>query len=319
MLSTVQILAAGSENTETMELVIDGQVAQSWSNIGGNAATGAFQVFSFETANTVTPSQIRVQLASDVFDQAAGIDENLRVDAIAIDGVRYETESPDVFSTGTWKPADGIVPGFRQDEVLHATGYFQFADPSNGATTNITVNAFGSEGAESFALQIDGETVRTFNNIGTSLRSFQFQAAGDVTADQVRVVFLNDLLDPATGTDRNLVVENIVVDGETFQTDSPEVFSTGTWTQADSSVTPGFGRGNTLHSNGYFQYDDSSTGSTTNITVNARGSVGAESFALQIDGTTVRTYNNIGTNQAGIHLPGCRSRDCRPSTGRVLE
>ena len=50
MLSTVQIFAAGSENTETMELVIDGQVAQSWSNIGGNAATGAFQVFSFETA-----------------------------------------------------------------------------------------------------------------------------------------------------------------------------------------------------------------------------------------------------------------------------
>ena len=175
MLSTVQIFAAGSENTETMELVIDGEVAQSWSNIGGNAETGAFQVFSFETANTVTPGQIRVQLASDAYDPAAGIDENLRVDAIAIDGVRYETESPDVFSTGTWKPADGIVPGFRQDEFLHATGYFQFADSSNGSTTNITINAFGSVGPESVALQIDGQTVRTWNNIGTSLRSLNFR------------------------------------------------------------------------------------------------------------------------------------------------
>ena len=252
MLSTVQIFAAGSENTESMELLIDGEVAQSWDNVGGNASTGAFEVYSFETAATVTPGQVRVQLTSDAYNPAAGIDENLRVDAIEIDGVRYETESSDVFSTGTWKPADGIVPGFREDEFLHAAGYFQFADTNAGATTNITINAAGNVGSESLALQIDGQTVRTWNNIGTNLRSLSFQASGDVSADQVRVVFLNDLVDPVTGADRNLLVENIVVDGETFQTDSPDVFSTGTWSSADASVTPGFGRGNTLHSERLF-------------------------------------------------------------------
>ena len=71
-----------------------------------------------------------------------------------------------------------------------------------------------------------------------------------MSADQVRVVFLNDLLDPAQEIDRNLIVDNISIGGVTYETEAPEVFSTGTWTAADSTVAPGFGRGDTLHSNG---------------------------------------------------------------------
>ena len=47
MLSTVQITAAGSENTESMQLEIAGEIVQTWNNIGGDAFGGQFQTFTF--------------------------------------------------------------------------------------------------------------------------------------------------------------------------------------------------------------------------------------------------------------------------------
>lgn len=252
MLSTVQIIAAGVENTETMQLQIGSTVVRTFDNIGGDAFAGQFQTYTHSTSGTVNPSQVRINFVDDRFDQAAGVDENLRVDAIIIDGVRYETEDPSTFSTGTWKATDGITPGNRESEYLHSAGYFQFAGSSND-TTRIVVNARGTTGAESFALQIDGTTVRTFRNINTDFSSYTYIASGNVTADQIRVRFLNDLFE--NGVDRNLVVDDIVVGDDQFETEGPNVFSTGTWRPSDGIVN-GLGRGDTLHANGYFQFAD---------------------------------------------------------------
>lgn len=189
MLSTVQIFAAGSENTETINLQVSGQTVQSWSNIGGDASAGEFQVFEWSTPENITADQIRIEFPNDIYDPETGIDTNLRVDAIAIDGVRFETESTDVFSTGTWLPEDGIAPGNRESEFLHANGYLQYANSGVSESTNITVNARGFEGTEAFSLQIDGQTVQSWNDIGTSFNAYSYNAAGTVTADQIRVVF----------------------------------------------------------------------------------------------------------------------------------
>jgi glucose/arabinose dehydrogenase len=253
MLSSVQIIAAGVENTESMRLDIGGQQARTWNNIGGNAYAGQFQTFTYNTPNDVSIGDVRINFLNDVYDPANGVDTNLRVDAVIIDGVRYETEAPSVFSNGTWTAADGIVPGNRQSEYLHVSGYFQFAGGGGGNQTQITVNARGTTGDEDFALQIDGNTVQTFRSINTIFSSYNFTANGNITADQIRVVFLNDLYDPANGVDRNLIVDDIVVGGNQIETESSAVFSTGTWANADG-IADGFGRGDTLHSNGYFQY-----------------------------------------------------------------
>ena len=76
-------------------------------------------------------------------------------------------------------------------------------------------------------LEIDGTVVRTWNDVGTSLSSYVYQASGNVSVDQVRVVFTNDLFDPSNGIDRNLIVDNIEVDGTVFQTEAPTVFFDG--------------------------------------------------------------------------------------------
>ena len=204
MLSTVEIIAAGTTNQEIIDLQIGGQTVASFSELGTGAFGGQTQSRSFFTADRVTADDVRIQFSNDLFDAANGTDRNVRIDAIVIDGVRFETEDSSVFSTGTFLESDGIQPGFGRGEILHANGYFQFAG-GGGNSTSITVNARGFEGTESFALQVDGQTVQTFENIGTNFSSFNFVATGNVTADQIRVVFLNDQFDAATGFDLSLI------------------------------------------------------------------------------------------------------------------
>ena len=220
------------------------------------------------------------------FDPANGIDRDLRIDSITVDGQIFETEDPSVFSTGTWLPGDGLTPGFRQSEFLTNDGYFQYADQSGGGS-DIQISARGTTGDETMQLQIDGVTVQTWNNVGTSLSTYAYQTSGSVSASRVRVAFTNDLYDPGNGIDRNLVVDNVTIDGTTFETEDPSVFSTGTWLPQDG-VVPGFRQSELLHTNGYFQYDGSPVGGTT-VTVNARGETRARNNAIG-DRRNGRTY-----------------------------
>ena len=133
MLSTVQIFAAGTTGQEQIQLVIDGNAVATYSDLGNGADAGVFQTLTFETDESVTGDQIRIDFVNDLFDQATGTDRNVRIDAIAIDNVRFETESPEVFSTGTYTDG-GIEPGFGRGDVLHTNGFFQYASSGGIAT-----------------------------------------------------------------------------------------------------------------------------------------------------------------------------------------
>lgn len=260
MLSTVQIIAAGVEGSENMQLQIAGSTVRNWT-VGGDAYGGQFQTYTHTTTGTVTADQVRIQFTNDLFDQANNIDRNLRIDAIVIDGQRFETEAPTVYSTGTWKPADGVVAGFRQSEYLHANGYFQFAGGGNNGST-IKIAARGSEGGERFNLLINGANVFSATTT-TANQVFAYNANSTVTPDQIRVQFTNDLYDPANNIDRNLIVNYVEIGSTRYQTEAPNVFSTGTWLPADG-VQPGFRQSEWLHTDGYFQYG-SSTGNAGSI------------------------------------------------------
>ena len=296
MLSTVQIFAAGSTGAEEIQLSIDGNTVATFNDLGTGANAGDFRTLTFNTDELVAADQIRIEFVNDLYDPANGIDRDVRIDAIVVDGARFETEASTVFSTGTFSNADaGIFPGFGRGDTLHTNGYFQFAGESNA--TEIIVNAAGAEGTESFALQIDGQSVQTFNNISTDFTSYRYIASGPVTADQIRVVFLNDQFDAANGIDSNLIVDDIVVGGEQFETEASNVFSTGTFNAADG-IVDGFGRGDTLHVNGFFQYSSEPAIAPapvlTTVQVFAAGTTGAEEIQLSIDGNVVATYSNLG-------------------------
>ena len=246
MLSTVQIIASGAEGNEVMQLRIDNAVAQAWT------VSNQVQTYTYNTANNVNADDVRIQFTNDLYDPDNGVDRNLVIDAIVIDGTRYETEDPGVFSTGTWRPEDGVAPGFRQEEVLHSNGYFQYAGNNGGNGTEVKVRARGDEGGEQFRLIIDGSTVQTFTTT-TSYQTFTYNATGNIEPGDVRVEFFGDVYEPDQGIDKNLDVNYIRIDGTIYETEDPSVFSTGSWLPADG-IQPGFRQSETLNSNGYFQW-----------------------------------------------------------------
>ena len=302
----ISIRAAGVTNEEQMQLQIDGVTVATYDNVGGDAYGGQFQTYTYD-ADGVSADDVRIVFTNDLYDEAAGIDRNLRIDSITIDGTTLQTESADVYSTGTWLSGDGITPGFRQSEYLHTDGYFQFADSESSDGSVIAITASGSMGQETLQLEIDGVAVESWENIGVSDSVFTYQAGETVTADQVRVSLTNDLYDPDNGIDRNLTVDQISIDGTTYQTEAPSVYSTGTWLSADG-ITPGFRQSETLHTNGYFQY--------ASETVSDPGTIGLTLSELTID-ENLGTLNFIVFREGGTD--GTVTVDYATSNGTANE
>ncbi len=272
----ITIRAAGATGEEQMQLQIDGITVATWDNVGGDADAGQFLDFTYNDTAGVTADQIRIVFTNDVYEPAQGIDRNLRIDRIDLDGEIFETEDPSVFGTGTWLPSDGIQPGFRQSEWLHADGYFQYADTSGGTGSSITIFAAGNENVETMQLWLEGTAVKTWSNIGGDASagqfvSYQFTADSTVAAEDVQIHFTNDFWRPDQGIDNNLRVDRIVIDGVIHETEAPNVYSTGTWQAGE--ITPGFKEDETLHTNGFFEYGNARNAgviqlATSNVTVN---------------------------------------------------
>ncbi|MGV3485301.1 MAG: DUF4347 domain-containing protein [Planctomycetaceae bacterium] len=256
----IEIIAAGSTGEERMQLQIGNEVVATYDLTGTNADANQFKTFTFDREG-VNASDVRIQFINDVYDEAAGIDRNLRVDKIRIDGVTYETEAPNVLSTGTWQASVGIQPGNWSSEYLHANGYFQYQGTSTPNPTGSTIRVFasGQTGDETLQLLVDGAVVGTYDRISTAGQVITYNASQQLTADRIRVAFTNDLYDEPNGIDRNLTIDRIEIDGQVFQTEAATTYSTGTWLPADG-IVPGYRQNEMLHSNGYFQY----AGGTTN-------------------------------------------------------
>lgn len=257
MLATIELLAAGVMNDERISLQIDQQTVRTWDGVGGDAYAGQFVTLTHTLAGNVTADQVRIVFENDLYDPDNGLDRNVRIDALIIDGERFETEAPTVFSTGTWKPEDGVVPGFRQSEFLHTDGYFQYATDATNQGSIIEIRAAGSHGAELFQLLVDEVPVKSFAAT-QQFANYSWRAPDVVTPDRIRVQFTNDLYDPDNGIDYNLIVDYISIDGTIWQTEAPDVYSTGTWLPADG-ITPGFRLSETLHTNGYFAWGQSTS------------------------------------------------------------
>jgi len=250
--STVQIRAAGRTGEEQIQLQIAGQTVATFNNVAGNYSTGQFVTLSYASPTAIPISQLRVAYTNDG-TSTSGVDRNLRVDAVTLDGIRYETEGPNVFSTGTYVAGQGRVLGKLQTEYLHLNGYFQY-----GATGSvIEIRAAGRTGEEQMQLQIAGTPVATFNNVAGNYSSGQFQSfvylhPTTVALGDLRVAYTNDG-NSAGGVDRNLRVDGVTLDGTFYQAEAANVFSTGTYVP-DVGRAPGLWQSEYLHANGYFQF-----------------------------------------------------------------
>ena len=280
MLSTVQIFASGSEGGEQLQLQINGNVAETF-QISASSNVLNDQTFFFETPETITADDVRIAFLNDGFNANTGFDSNLTVDAIVVDGNRFETESSSTFSTGTYLTG-GIEPGFRQSETLHINGFFQFSDGNGGS--NVEVRARGTEGGEQFNLILDGQTVQTFTT-SSSFQTFSFNSDRNVELSDVTIEFFGDQFDASQNLDTNLDVNFVRIDGERFETEASTTFSTGTYL-ADG-LLPGFRQSQTLHTNGVFNFNATNGDGNDVIQVVLRGDEGSEQFVISSNGTQI--------------------------------
>ena len=124
---------------------------------------------------------MRIEFTNDLWNPDQGIDNNLIVDNIRIGDTIFQTEADSVYSTGTWLPDDGIQPGFRSHQWLHANGYFQFGASFDAAnftpyvSNSISVNVTAPSTPDSLWLPtIDFERAASQSALNS----------GDVITDQ---------------------------------------------------------------------------------------------------------------------------------------
>jgi hypothetical protein len=115
----------------------------------------------------------------------------------------------------------------------------------------IEVRAAGDEGSELFELQIDQRAVRRWT-ASRELRLWRYLAGEIVAPDRLRVAFVNDGSNQS-GYDRNLIVDAVLIDGATYETEAESVYSSGV-VRDGSVLRPGFHQSETLARNGYFQF-----------------------------------------------------------------
>ena len=128
--------------------------------------------------------------------------------------------------------------------------------PPPPTTSTIRILAAGRTGTERMRLQIAGNTVATWTNVGGDAGARQFVGfdythPSVVTADQVRVRFDND-----DGQQRDLRVDGVLLDGQTYQAEAADTYSVGTWTSG-TGCAGGFKQREWLHCNGFFAFAQS--------------------------------------------------------------
>ena len=165
--------------------------------VGGNAFKRQFTEFTtiVEGVTNVTPDQVRVHFINNSVHN--GPDKNLCVDKISIDGVVYETESDDVFSTGGWKGGPKVNDGLSKDEAINTEWlyrpvkgnqyifycYFHYGQ-GTGARYELSVNenTNGSVIPGDNSVFLDGEeiSVEATGNVGYSFSHW----SGDLSGSQ---------------------------------------------------------------------------------------------------------------------------------------
>jgi predicted GNAT family acetyltransferase len=304
MLAAVSVFAAGETGDEAFNLIIDNQVVQTFHDIGGDIEARDFQRYTVHTDGPVSADQVQVEFFND--QRMGDYDRNLVIDKIVVDGKAFQTEADTTFSTGFVKlNGDFTGPGFFSKELLTVNGTLSYlqdkGQPTSG--TRIRVDALGETGQENLQVQINGETVKNFrftNQQSNELESFQFFVDDIVGIEDIRIRFTNDYFD--SQTDRNLTVVSFQTidvetgDREIARTTDSNVFARGVFTDADG-IEPGFGRGDTLATNGFFEVRQQAT----RLRIDASGATGDEVMEVRL-GDMVLGRFDVGQSKQAYFL-----------------
>ena len=252
----IRVDALGETGEENVQIQIDGVPVADFVFTSANTQS----VLLFETSEIVDISRVRVLFTNDAFDPATGADRNVIVSQFqTIDiesGSRqiFDTTDGQVFASASFTEADGVQAGFARGGILTDNAFLEVRDTS----TRIRVDAQGAEGDEVLQVVLAGEVIGTFV-VPTERSTFFLEVPYPVDIKDLEIQFVNDAFDAQTGFDRNLTVFNFqtidLATGDRVIAGTRElnVFGSGVFS-AREGIVDGFGRGDTLVTNGFFRF-----------------------------------------------------------------
>jgi len=134
------------------------------------------------------------------------------------------------------------------------------------STTKVTVlaagtPAFGVYPTLTITLPVNGTRQSIFKKEGVQgnpssgqYETINFIYPNILDIQQLRFEFTNDASNSSKTEDRNLQIKSVTINGQTYDTLSPDTLSVGSW-NSQTSCNPGFKKSNTLQCNGYFVFD----------------------------------------------------------------
>lgn len=119
----IEVNVRGDLGTEQFNVNVNGET------VGTFTASTYQESFFVQAAAGTTAGDVQIEFLNDQYDPSIGLDANLNVDFIRVDGQTFQAEDGSVFSTGTYLSQDGIAEGFGRGGTLHTNGFLQFSDP----------------------------------------------------------------------------------------------------------------------------------------------------------------------------------------------
>jgi hypothetical protein len=161
---------------------------------------------------------VQIQFINDLYGGTSATDRNLHINSIAYDGVTYNGTAAAMNSNGT----DSFAVGGSTQST---------SGPADTLTLHLSEDAW--KGDAQFTLTIDGKAISTPQAVvalhsAGAWQDLSFAGNFGAGSHKVGITFTNDAYGGTQGTDRNLYIAGIDVNGQHYGSGSTALMSNGT-------------------------------------------------------------------------------------------
>jgi hypothetical protein len=244
--------------------------------------------------------EIDVKFINDAYGGTASTDRNLYVDSLTVNGQTYQGEAATNNASAGYASTDPHAAELLTNGTLAFNVSTPPATPPSGTGLTLHVSGDAWQGDPDFIVLVDGKQVGGTYDVSASHSAGQWQdvtIAGDFSqAQEVDVKFVNDAWGGTASTDRNLYVDSLTVNGQTYQGEAAINSGTAGLASSDPHAAE-------LYTNGTLAFNVASqptSGAGLTLHVSGDAWQGDPEFIVLVDGKQVGgTYDVSASHSAG--------------------
>jgi len=119
----ITVSARGTNGEEKIALYVNGAPLQFW-NLDTN-----FQEFTYIPDTEIVIDSLAIHFLNDRWEPQNGINYDVQVQHVTVNGTQYSSEHASTVSTGSWDQDNWCAPGSKQTQWLHCSGSFAYNIP----------------------------------------------------------------------------------------------------------------------------------------------------------------------------------------------